>query len=360
MSDLLALIQACKKSPDVDSLRLILCDWLEEYGDPERAEFIRLQCQKDHPIPYATYRLSGFGCHGPWRLSEEPPRAGGPYDEQKLQREDALLQRNRNRWLGAPDAGPFVECFFRGFLTVENGRGLVQWLSDRSAEQIAWIDSLRVSFDSRGGATLRQLSQGPLLPGLVRLSLGAGDLHPEDIGQQDDPLPRDEIRALLAAPDLPVLRRLSFANYAFTPDDIAALVAAPWFGRLTDLSLAIGWAGRSLCRYLAVRKEPTALVSLRIKDASQGLDDAAVEALCGAACLTELRELDLSGNHFISDGGLQALAASPLLGRLRYLGLRPYGLSGRGDGSQYPPLITPQGIASLQHSASATGLRVVR
>ena len=40
--------------PDEDASRLIFADWLDEHDQPERAEFIRLQCQRarapaDHP-----------------------------------------------------------------------------------------------------------------------------------------------------------------------------------------------------------------------------------------------------------------------------------------------------------------------
>lgn len=31
--------------PEDDSIRLIYTDWLEEHGDPERAEFIRVQVE---------------------------------------------------------------------------------------------------------------------------------------------------------------------------------------------------------------------------------------------------------------------------------------------------------------------------
>src|SRR5262249_58171476 len=31
--------------PDDDGLRLIYADWLDDHGDPERAEFIRVQCR---------------------------------------------------------------------------------------------------------------------------------------------------------------------------------------------------------------------------------------------------------------------------------------------------------------------------
>jgi uncharacterized protein (TIGR02996 family) len=39
-----AFLAAVLESPDDDTPRLIFADWLEENGDPERAEFIRAQC----------------------------------------------------------------------------------------------------------------------------------------------------------------------------------------------------------------------------------------------------------------------------------------------------------------------------
>ena len=39
-----ALLKAVVDSPADDLPRLVAADWLEEHGDPERAEFIRLQC----------------------------------------------------------------------------------------------------------------------------------------------------------------------------------------------------------------------------------------------------------------------------------------------------------------------------
>ena len=38
----LALLRAVCESPDDDTPRLVLADWLEENGEPERAEFIRI------------------------------------------------------------------------------------------------------------------------------------------------------------------------------------------------------------------------------------------------------------------------------------------------------------------------------
>lgn len=45
MSERDALLRAICDNPDDDTARLVFADWLQEHGDEERAEFIRLQIQ---------------------------------------------------------------------------------------------------------------------------------------------------------------------------------------------------------------------------------------------------------------------------------------------------------------------------
>src|SRR5262245_23073250 len=40
-----AFLRSIIEAPDDDAPRLVYADWLEENGDPERAEFIRVQCR---------------------------------------------------------------------------------------------------------------------------------------------------------------------------------------------------------------------------------------------------------------------------------------------------------------------------
>jgi uncharacterized protein (TIGR02996 family) len=40
-----AFLRAIAETPDDDAPRLVYADWLEEHGDPDRAEFIRVQCR---------------------------------------------------------------------------------------------------------------------------------------------------------------------------------------------------------------------------------------------------------------------------------------------------------------------------
>src|SRR5262245_32494521 len=40
-----AFLQAIAESPDDDTPRLVFADWLDDHGDPARAEFIRVQIE---------------------------------------------------------------------------------------------------------------------------------------------------------------------------------------------------------------------------------------------------------------------------------------------------------------------------
>ncbi len=44
MDEKQAFLNAIIDEPDDDALRLIYADWLDDHDEPERAEFIRAQC----------------------------------------------------------------------------------------------------------------------------------------------------------------------------------------------------------------------------------------------------------------------------------------------------------------------------
>ncbi len=44
-TDRAAFLRAIADNPDDDLPRLVYADWLDEHGEPERAEFIRVQCE---------------------------------------------------------------------------------------------------------------------------------------------------------------------------------------------------------------------------------------------------------------------------------------------------------------------------
>ena len=44
-----ALLAGVRESPEEDGPRLVLADWLEDHGEADRAEFIRLQIRIESP-----------------------------------------------------------------------------------------------------------------------------------------------------------------------------------------------------------------------------------------------------------------------------------------------------------------------
>src|SRR5262245_61763086 len=128
MSDLLTLLNACKDEPADDGPRLILADWLEEHGESDRAEFIRLQLA----------------------LARLPEWASGRAELSA--READLLNRHRAAW-SAPlrpfGIVPEALCFQRGLLGFGNRGGEVDlsrvfeapW-DDRTRAALAWADRL--------------------------------------------------------------------------------------------------------------------------------------------------------------------------------------------------------------------------
>jgi uncharacterized protein (TIGR02996 family) len=48
-----AFLRAMIEDPEDDATRLVYADWLDEHGEPERAEFIRLSCRSGSPADEA-------------------------------------------------------------------------------------------------------------------------------------------------------------------------------------------------------------------------------------------------------------------------------------------------------------------
>lgn len=89
-----ALLKTIRESPDDDTARLVYADFIEEEGDPARAEFIRVQIALSHTEETAPER----------RALED--------------REHELLAEHESRWLGVPPDSEGLERwqFARGFV----------------------------------------------------------------------------------------------------------------------------------------------------------------------------------------------------------------------------------------------------
>src|SRR5687767_4232018 len=77
-SDEQALLDEIAARPGDDAPRLVYADWLDDHGEPDRAELIRLQC-----------RMADMDHLGNEWQRLEPLR----------ERAEALLRKHRRRWL---------------------------------------------------------------------------------------------------------------------------------------------------------------------------------------------------------------------------------------------------------------------
>lgn len=209
-----ALLAAVLAHPDDDTPRLVYADWLQENGQLERAEFIRVQIE----------------------LARRPNLA--------LQaRESALLAAYGERWLAplrTPDGPLFGEAhgvFRRGFVEIiwmTAGRFLER--ADLLFTRIP-VRELRVTRTSLEDFTR-------LIGSDVLLRLATLDLSDRKLG--------DEAVSLLAgSPPLRNLRVLRLRGCGFTHAGAIALVRSPFLSGLRTLDVSYNALG------------PAALAALR-------------------------------------------------------------------------------------------------
>jgi uncharacterized protein (TIGR02996 family) len=287
-----AFVQAICEDPDDDAVRLIYADWLDEHGQPERAEFIRVQVE--------LARLPRW--HRRWQ---------------------ECLAHQRHLLVGDATGLPVIEHLGWG----QFGRGFVEgvWTTSvkaflRHAETIFAaapvrhfaLDLGRAIHTGRGSVAL---SVAPLMdsPWLSRL---------HSIENRGFALMAQEIERLGNSPYAGSLRSLTFRQGGILADGVGALRASAVFPRLTTLNLSENRGGvegnmlRALADALAGVSEPVRLSTLHLTSA--GLDDNAVAAMARSRVVANVTELDLYDNP-VQTAAYEALAGSPLLGRLQVL-----------------------------------------
>jgi uncharacterized protein (TIGR02996 family) len=313
-----ALLAAVCEAPDDDFIRQVFADWLDDHGDPDRADFIRLQL-----------RLAGMG-------EDDPERPGLKQREAELwEAHKDAWQAEAPKWPGVSPGGHFV-------------RGWPEWASCtgpgfvKHAAELARAIPLRVvRFEKLTARQCVKLAASPVLARLRDL-----DLYSHKIGDEG-------ARAIFASPHLGGLASLSLNSTEITSEAVEALASSPSIKRLRKLDLSSnaihdsgiadlasagdwlplrefkGW-GMGLSPRVAAWFADAAVYSvLEVLEISQNwLGDEGVERLVRGTSGT-WRTLDLGGNQ-IGDDGAEALARSPRLARLECLTLRdnPIGLRG--------------------------------
>jgi uncharacterized protein (TIGR02996 family) len=292
--------------PDDDAPRLIYADWLDEHGQPERAEFIRVQIELAR-LPEDARQRPTLEVREAEILAEFETLLMEPLSEFLFPRQEST---SRGTALPSRPDGSGEPSH----------RGL--HLSEVSAEWISF--SPRHEF-RRGFVEFLQLESD------MFVTRGSDIFARTPL--REIWLPNQEEYDSLAA--CPHLARLSILNLScarlseeFRP---SVLISSPYLSGLTGLYLCTGHEFGCLDRSGLVALATTPhLNRLRTLDLSSNwISDEGVEILARAHCLSGLEHLHL-GQSDIGDAGVRMLAATPALLNLRSLDLEgnPIGEAG--------------------------------
>jgi uncharacterized protein (TIGR02996 family) len=331
-----AFLEAIREQPDDDGPRLVYADWLDDHGQPDRAEFIRVQCE----------RARG---------------AEGPRAEVLIQRARELLEARWEEWVGPlreavrSTKAHFAEAWLTGGFHPDGlsrfRRGFVDTLTLGAEDFLARTGALTRLVPLRhlglrgAGRCASALAEASYLLGVETLSF---------VDYFDSPLTAGGARALAASPHLGQLRTLYLYRNDIGDAGLEALVVAPWLDGLqaldvTDAGLtAVGvralaesprvprlgalwlggnsFGGENVLGILTVSRLWPGLHTLGLNNS--GIDPERLAALA-AAPAGNLRKLDLADNH-LGARGAQRLAEAACLGTLTALNLSSCRLGDEG------------------------------
>jgi len=255
MNEREALFRTIVESPEDDVPRLVFADWLEEHGEEDRAEFIRLQC--------AIAR----------RLSAE----GTVRDDEAFcvmwDRQSELLRTHRHRWVRELPEWVEAQFFRRGF-----------------------VAGVRVAAE-------RWLDTGDELLAMTPVEQVAFTDSPRHFGR----LMRDE--------GLQQLSLMSFASNGLSVQHMVALTRTQVCPNLRGLSLSGNLFGASAANVLA--SSPLAVRLEHLDFSHNPIGDDGLYVLARSPKLANLRTLQLLGTR-VGDAAVHAVMDSPYLKRLNW------------------------------------------
>jgi uncharacterized protein (TIGR02996 family) len=360
-----AFFDRIRDEPDDDAPRLIYADWLDENGQPERAEFVRVQCALE-------------------RLPDDDPQQAVLRERQRQLRDE-----HEDRWtaelrqLGAQcglnrgvidnvsiDTGQFLACGEAIFDLAPVRKVRFLGVRDRLAElvqspllrlvreldltdnplgnlgpnflarskHLLKLDALDLGYTELGDKGLQVLATSPVfaplrslrinnnnhlgVPGMRALAESPHLTALVDLDVSDNDLSDAALRPLFDGPPGNRLTRLVLRDNRLGDAGIAALVASPVFARMAErggrIDLRRVEMGRIGARILA---DSPALELVEVLDLEgNNLGDEGLEALAASPYLRRLRELKLRETR-INDDGVRALARSEIMATLRVLDL---------------------------------------
>jgi uncharacterized protein (TIGR02996 family) len=294
-ADLLGLLRACKDAPEDHDRRCVLADWLEENGDPERAEYTRLSCALQW-----------------WGLGSVSRGEGDPEWTTMLAREGELRRRHGRRWLGLFATGSLRPGFRDGLISLT---GPAHWIDSVQPSRLspslrAWMGHLTLKGPS--SSAVRDLAGNDFLSLFCSLDLSGS-------GYDDD-----DFATLATSPHVANVRQL----YVHLDSDagLRALTESPYLRGVHSLYLGGPDLGSEGVRLLV---DSPLLDNIRLLYLCVDAGPEGMAVLAASPRVARLESLTLEHNH-TGDAGLKALADSPHLAGLRSLRVFEEGISLRG------------------------------
>jgi uncharacterized protein (TIGR02996 family) len=279
------------ESPDDDAVRLVYSDWLEEHGQTDRAEFVRVQIELARG------------------------KASKARRERLRKRERELLAAHELEWVGPLRSAVRRAAFVRGF--VERVSVHVEQLK-RAAPLLESVPVRHLTLTSPDEA--REVGKAVTLPQLSRvttLDLRAGCT-----------LSAPGIRLIANSPHLAGVTNLILRQRQIGAGVAEALGGTPALARLRTLDLYDVYSEVHFVAPLARSPHLAGLTALILGGTAVG--DEGVPSLTDADCrLVSLRWLHLAYCS-IDDGGARALARAPHLAGLERLDLAGNGIGRSG------------------------------
>jgi uncharacterized protein (TIGR02996 family) len=303
-----ALLAAILANPADDAPRLAYAKWLKANGQADRADFIKVQCDRATKDRF------------------------DPAQERLEKKEKSLLKKGETKWLAElPEWARNGARFRRGFVGIVR-RALDDFVTG-AAELAALtpVDGIELSSGGAAAKSVKALATCPQAAQLTELSLWYNDV--EDAGAKaiaasplfaglktlklgNVGLTDVSAQALAASPHLAGLTELNLGGNEFTPAGIRALASTPW--KLRSLALDNMDLSGSAMSTLAAWAGLASIRDLSLESAQIG--PAEVVALVSSPHLTNLRSLHLGSNP-LTAAGVAALADAPALTHLNELQL---------------------------------------
>jgi uncharacterized protein (TIGR02996 family) len=370
-----SFLQAIIDDPEDDALRLVFADWLDENGQPERAEFIRVQIALTKSQDRETWkrlwarnkelkRLARNVWNKPIEQFAQSREIDGGFVERGfvesveaewptiLDQVDELFRLapiRHLRLLPRPGDGMGREGLTRfanwmnSRLNRLSARGLpadniyVRFAASKWLAQLTLLDLDRVNFGAEG---VEVLLASPHLKRLSDLVFGNGDST------------RATAKEVADCPNLPRLTGLRFSsssNSNFGDEGLRILASSPRLSGLKSLSLSSVGVGVVGIQALATSRFLTELTYLCVFSDYDRTIQIGADGFCALFSSPNMKNLSALGVMFdaIGDAGLEALAASPYLRRLELVALSWAEI---GDA----------GLEALAASSNATTIKTLR